>query len=99
LKCQVAWHPQTPVAAHALASAPTPGFAATPAAGAPVSYDREAAESFVVDLFRRGRVAVGAAATPESSIEHPKRTKSHEVVNKDGSLELTRLHFDCGFHA
>jgi len=98
LKCQVASHPQTPVAAHAIASAATPGFAAAPAAAAPVSYDRDAAESFVVDLFRRGRVSVGVAATAESSIEHPKRTKSHEVVSRDGSLELVRLHFDCGFH-
>ena len=59
LRCQVASHPQTPVAAHAIASAATPGFAAAPAAAAPVSYDRDAAESFVVDLFRRGRVSVG----------------------------------------
>ncbi len=98
LVCQVASHSQTPAAARAITSAATPGFAAAADAPAMVGYDHQAAESFVVDLFRRGRVSVGPLTTPETSIEHPMHHKTHQVVERNGDLELLRIQFDCGFN-
>jgi Common central domain of tyrosinase/Polyphenol oxidase middle domain len=57
-----------------------------------------AAELFVEDLFRQGRVDVGAAAAP-AAVTAPNAYKTHRLAQADsGRLELRRRVFDCGFH-
>jgi hypothetical protein len=75
-------------------AAPDVGSAASPA------HDT-AAQSFVEDLFRRGKVDLGTAGTAVratamagASVRPSKLT--HEVRREDGNLVLMRRFFDCG---
>jgi hypothetical protein len=56
-----------------------------------------AAESFVEDLFRQGRIDVGAFGDPDTRIEHPYTRKTHELEAAGNELQLVRRFFDCGF--
>jgi hypothetical protein len=58
-----------------------------------------ATASFVEDLFRRGRIAIGEAADPDAPVMPQGRTKSHELQETEGGFVLVRRHFDCGFCA
>lgn len=58
-----------------------------------------AAESFIEDLFKQGRIDIQAPANPETRIHNPFARKTH-VIEEDGdALVLTRRIFDCGFDA
>lgn len=56
-----------------------------------------AAKSFVEDLFRLGRVDMGAHGDPESRVSQPNVGKTHELVADNGNVRLERLTFECGF--
>ena len=60
------------------------------------SHDR-AAELFIEDLFRRGRIDIGDHGTADRTLENPYSRKTHELQESEGALLLTRRHFDCGF--
>ena len=60
------------------------------------SHDR-AAELFIEDLFRRGRIDIGEHGSPDRTLENPYSRKTHELKEHAGALLLTRRHFDCGF--
>jgi hypothetical protein len=60
------------------------------------SHDR-AAELFIEDLFRRGRIEVGPHGAAERTLENPYSDKTHELRESGGALLLARRHFDCGF--
>jgi len=64
---------------------------------APVAAPDQAAGSFVEDLLRRGGIEAGTADVGDAPIG-PSRVSTHEIVNVDGSLELRRRRFDCGFY-
>lgn len=75
-------------------AAPNVGSATSPA------HD-QAAESFVEDLFRRGKVDLGVAGTAvrARAMTAPATRPSkltHEVRREDGNLVLMRRFFDCG---
>jgi hypothetical protein len=55
-----------------------------------------AARSFVEDLVRRGRIAVGEEDAGDAPII-PSVYTTHEIQAADGALELRRTRFDCGF--
>jgi hypothetical protein len=54
-----------------------------------------AATSYVADLLRRGRIA--GREELGDAVPVSRRYHTHEVTAKDGTLELRRLRFDCGF--
>ncbi len=61
-----------------------------------------AAEAFVSDLFRRGRVEFGDLGDVEYRVAQPHSRKTHTLVQagRDGNrdhLVLKRQRFDCGF--
>jgi hypothetical protein len=56
-----------------------------------------AAKSFVEDLFRLGRVDMGAHGDPESRVSQPNVGKTHELVSDNGAVRLERRTFECGF--
>jgi hypothetical protein len=58
----------------------------------------KAADSFVVDLIRRGRIAAADDVVGEAPIA-PGSYTTHEIRPADGALELRRTRFDCGFGA
>ena len=72
------------------------------ASGLPDNGDSEApppdkaADSFVVDLIRRGRIAASADVIGEAPIA-PGSFTTHELRPSDGAVELRRVRFDCGF--
>lgn len=57
----------------------------------------EAAEGYVADLFRRGRVEIGSHGDPRARVVHPLSQKTHQVVKEPQGLALVRVKFDCGF--
>jgi len=61
----------------------------------PPSADK-AADSFVEDLIRRGRIAADEAVVGEAPIVAGSYT-THQILPADGALELRRTRFDCGF--
>ena len=63
----------------------------------PPATGMRAAESFVEDLFRQGRIDVGQYGDPETRIEHPFARKTHQLEASGEELKLTRRFFDCGF--
>jgi hypothetical protein len=63
---------------------------------APLAAPDQAGASFVEDLFRRGRVEVQAEDVGDVPLARP-RYSTHAVVRVDGTLELRRTRFDCGF--
>jgi hypothetical protein len=62
----------------------------------PPSHDHAAA-SFVEDLFRRGRIDIGAHGVTGAAIVNPLGRKTHEVRKERDGLVLARRIFDCGF--
>jgi hypothetical protein len=58
----------------------------------------KAADSFVTDLIRRGRVAAPEEAMGEAPILAGAHT-THEIRPTGSALELRRTRFDCGFGA
>jgi len=85
------------------APASAPRFAVAPAApsiGPLETPSREtAAQSFVEDLFRRGRVEMNGHGDPDTRVAQPGVRKTHELVATDQGIELQRRMFDCGFDA
>jgi hypothetical protein len=55
-----------------------------------------AAQAFVDDLFRRGRVDYAGVGKLEARIEHGRRLRSHRLVSKGKAVHLERRLFDCG---
>jgi hypothetical protein len=55
-----------------------------------------AAQSFVDDLFNRGRVDYAGVGRPEARIEHGRRLRSHRLVKRGNAIHLERTLFDCG---
>jgi len=55
-----------------------------------------AAQSFVDDLFNRGRVDYAGVGTLEAKIEHGRRVRSHRLVKRANAVHLERVLFDCG---
>jgi len=69
-------------------AAPVPGVVLTPSG-------EKAAQSFVNDLFRRGRVEVTGQANGLLSIAgRTQRTKTHRLQQTSEGLELRRIRFD-----
>jgi hypothetical protein len=58
----------------------------------------KAADSFVTDLIRRGRISAPEDLIGEAPIVAGSYT-THEIRPADGALELRRTRFDCGFGA
>jgi hypothetical protein len=58
----------------------------------------EAADSFVVDLIRGGRIDAPDELLGDAPIVAGSYT-THEIRPSDGALELRRIRFDCGFGA
>jgi hypothetical protein len=56
----------------------------------------KAADSFVVDLIRRGRIDASDEVVGDAPIVAGSYT-THEIRPTDGALELRRIRFDCGF--
>jgi hypothetical protein len=56
-----------------------------------------AAQGYVADLFRRGRVHLPPAGQRRDGIANPIATKTHELERDGRTLRLVRLRFDCGF--
>jgi hypothetical protein len=56
-----------------------------------------AAQAFVDDLFRGGRVDYGDTSSPERRIAHGRRLRTHELVASDRGIHLKRRLFDCGW--
>jgi hypothetical protein len=83
------------------APASAPRFAVAPAApsiGELETPSREtAAQSFVEDLFRRGRIEMHDYGDPDARVCQPFTRKTHELVGSGGAVELQRRFFDCGF--
>jgi hypothetical protein len=63
---------------------------------APLAAPDQAGASFVEDLLRRGRIEVEADDVGDVPIGQP-RFSTHAIVSVDGTLELRRRRFDCGF--
>jgi hypothetical protein len=61
----------------------------------PTAADK-AADSFVEDLIRRGRIAAAEDVAGDAPIVDAPTT-THEIRAADGLLELVRTRFDCGF--
>ena len=55
-----------------------------------------AAQGFVDDLFRRGRVDYAGVGRPDARIEHGRRLRSHRLVQRGKAIHLERVLFDCG---
>ena len=64
---------------------------------APAPDHQSAAEGYVADLFRRGRIHLAATGESRDGIANPIATKTHQLVGTDRTLRLARLRFDCGF--
>jgi hypothetical protein len=74
--------------------------AAAPSAGSVEPASREvAAQSFLVDLLRRGRIDVGKHGDPDAVVAQPLRRKTHVLVEHEDGVKLARRYFDCGFDA
>jgi hypothetical protein len=69
------------------------GHGATPA---PRGAD-EAARTFALYLFRRGRVDLKGHGDLRTRVLHPQARKTHELVVVNAEVRLVRRTFDCGF--
>jgi hypothetical protein len=58
-----------------------------------------AARAYFEDLLQRGHVDTGGAGQPGVRVVHPHTFKTHRLVSTAEGLVLTRILFDCGFHA
>jgi hypothetical protein len=63
------------------------------------SNSEHAARAFLEDLLQRGHIDIGDSGRPETRIVHPHAFKTHRLVSSAEGLVLTRILFDCGFHA
>jgi hypothetical protein len=63
------------------------------------SNSEHAARAHLEDLLQRGHVDVGDAGDARTKVSHPHRFKTHRLVAGPQGLVLTRILFDCGFHA
>lgn len=59
--------------------------------------DTDAARSFVEDLFRLGRIDIGALGDPDAQIAQPTVRKTHALRGGAAGPMLVRETFDCGF--
>jgi hypothetical protein len=59
---------------------------------------QSAAQAYTEDLFQRGHVEVGKHARVHDGLVNPFSFKTHRVTERDGSLVLERISFNCGFH-
>ena len=86
-----------------VAPAEKPRFAVTAAAtdtgGLEPPPAPKAAESFVEDLFRRGRIDLGDHGNPAAQVSNPFIRKTHELREAGNGLIIVRRNFDCGFDA
>lgn len=74
--------------------------AAAPSIGEVEAPSREtAAQSFVEDLFRRGRVEMYDHGDVDARVSQPGVKKTHELVPAGDGVQLKRRMFDCGFDA
>jgi hypothetical protein len=74
--------------------------AAAPSIGQVEPASREtAAQSFVEDLFRRGRIEMHDHGDPDARVSQPGLKKTHELVPSADGVQLKRNTFDCGFDA
>jgi hypothetical protein len=55
-----------------------------------------AAQCFVEDLIRRGKLDLGSMAAAVPELSSPEAEKTHVLANTPSGLVLKRLHFDCG---
>lgn len=55
-----------------------------------------AAQAFVDDLFRRGRVDYAGVGRSDARIEHGRRLRSHRLIRRGKAIHLERKLFDCG---
>lgn len=55
-----------------------------------------AAQSFVDDLFNRGRVDYAGIGRLEARIEHGRRLRTHRLAKRANAIHLERMLFDCG---
>ncbi|HZW52828.1 MAG TPA: hypothetical protein VFF00_02275, partial [Candidatus Elarobacter sp.] len=74
--------------------------AAAPSVGSVEPASREvAAQSFLEDLLRRGRIDIAEHGDPDAVVAQPLRRKTHELVEHEDGVRLARRYFDCGFDA
>ncbi len=74
--------------------------AAAPSIGEVEPPSRElAAQAFVEDLFRRGKIEMGQHGDPDQRVAQPLIRKTHELVASGSGVKLERRTFDCGFDA
>lgn len=59
----------------------------------------KAAQAYVDDLFRAGRVDYGAYGDPEVRLVHHHRKASHRLMREGEGYRLYRNYFDCGLCA
>jgi hypothetical protein len=59
--------------------------------------ESDATKSFVEDLFRLGRIEVGAYGDPDMEITQPLARKTHVLKGAKSTPMLVRETFDCGF--
>jgi hypothetical protein len=86
---------------YVVATANAPRFAVTsaaPSVGEIEPASREtAAEAFIEDLFRRGRIDMAQHGDVDTRVSQPHLRKTHELVRTDDGVKLERRMFDCGF--
>jgi hypothetical protein len=58
-----------------------------------------AARAFVEDLIQRGHIDAGDHGGIPGWIAHPHTFKTHRLVRSENGFVLSRILFDCGFHA
>ena len=58
-----------------------------------------AARAFVEDLIQRGHIDAGDHGEIPGWIVHPHTFKTHRLVRSESGFVLSRILFDCGFHA
>jgi hypothetical protein len=74
--------------------------ASAPSTGEVEPPSRElAAQAFVEDLFRRGRIDMGDHGDADARVAQPNLRKTHVLVAADDGVQLERRTFDCGFDA
>jgi len=58
-----------------------------------------AARAFVEDLIQRGHIDVADHVEIPGWIVHPHTFRTHRLVRSESGFVLSRILFDCGFHA
>jgi hypothetical protein len=78
---------------------PAAAAAALDTGSLPPPAPTDAIKTFLEDLFRLGRVDVGAHGDPDSQITQPNAKKTHVLKASAAGPILLRETFDCGFDA